>query len=606
MSEPVALSGRVAELLSSTRVRVVAAAVGVPLLVALPWINADPTVIYLSAMVGIFTLAGTGLNLTMGYTGQVSLGHGALVAVGAYASAILMTTYEWPFVPAALAAMAIAMAAGTVIGLPAFRLSSWYIALVTLGLALVARTLVVELEELTGGWAGLVGIPRATIGGLELDDRGVYWVVVAVNVIVLALVASMARSRPGRSMMVVRDSPELARAVGVDAVRVKLAAFAGGGAVAGLAGALFTANNGIVTPDDFTLDFSIFFLIVVIIGGAGRLLGPLIGVLVFYAVPELLTSLDQWRGLIYGIGLLVLMNYAPNGLAGAVDAWRTKHRVRKHAKPGADNTPELRVGAADHRATGPAASLSIEGVSKSFGGIAALSEVSVTVRSGEIHAVVGPNGSGKTTLLNVVSRLLTPDQGAVLLDGENLLRLRGEQLAGRGVARVFQTPKLLPDATVGDNVVLGGYARRTARAAAVLLRTPGGRREERTLRRHADAVMSELGLDTWSAETAGALPHGRQRLLEMSRALVASPRLLILDEPAAGLAPDELAAFEQLVRLVRDGGTTVVLVEHHIELVARVADTVTVLDQGRVLVTGTPAEALADRRVVDAYLGVGA
>lgn len=573
--------------------------VGVAVLLALPLINTHPSFIYLAAMVGILALVAMGLNVTMGYTGQVSLGHGALVAVGAYTAAVLMTESGWSFWFAAAAATITGTLAGTVMALPALRLSSWYIALITLGFAMVARTLIVELEWLTGGYAGIVGIPRPSIGAIELGDRGVYWLVIVVDLIVLALIASTARSRIGRSMMVVRDSPELARAVGVDAIVVKLATFAVGGAAAGLAGALLAANNGMVSPDDFTLDFSIFFLIVVIIGGAGRLWGPIVGTLVFFAVPELLTSLDQWRGLIYGVGLLLLMVFAPHGIIGAVEAWRNRRTRRPEPTVG-----EPLVARSGHRASSSPAALSISEVSKSFGGVLALDGISIEVRPGEVHAIVGPNGSGKTTLLNIVGRMLDPDSGRVRLDETDLLRTRPERLAAAGVARVFQTPKLLPDASVADNVVLGGYARRTASVMSVVLRAPGGRREEREVRAHAREVLAELGLAASESVQADLLPHGRQRLLEMCRALVARPRLLILDEPAAGLAPYELCALEELIGSIRDGGTTVLLVEHHIELVARVADTVTVLDRGRCVVTATPAEALADRRVVEAYLGV--
>lgn len=572
---------------------------GVVLLLALPLVNAHPSFIYLAAMVGILALVAMGLNVTMGYTGQVSLGHGALVAVGAYTAAILMTDQGWSFWFAAAVATLTGTLAGMVMALPALRLSSWYIALITLGFAMVARTLIVELEWLTGGYAGIVGIPRPSVGAIELGDRGVYWLVIIVDLIVLALIASTARSRIGRSMMVVRDSPELARAVGVDATVVKLAAFAVGGAAAGLAGALLAANNGMVSPDDFTLDFSIFFLIVVIIGGAGRLWGPIVGTLVFFAVPELLTSLDQWRGLIYGVGLLFLMVFAPRGIIGAVEAWRNRRTRRPDPVPG-----EPLLARSEHVASGAPAALSISEVSKSFGGVKALDGVSVEVAPGSVHAVVGPNGSGKTTLLNIVSRMLVPDSGRVRLDETDLLSTRAERLAAAGVARVFQTPKLLPEASVSDNVVLGGYARRTASVLGVVLRTSGGRREEREVRAHAQEVLVELGLGSSASSQADLLPHGRQRLLELCRALVARPRLLILDEPAAGLAPHELSALEQLIGSIRDGGTTVLLVEHHIELVARVADTVTVLDRGRLIVTATPGEALADRRVVEAYLGV--
>ncbi|GGV40628.1 branched-chain amino acid ABC transporter permease [Actinomadura cremea] len=568
----------------------------------LPPVSGDPTITYLATTAAIYVMVGTGLNIMFGYTGQVSLGQGALVAVGAYATGVLMTDHGWTFWAAAPAAVLVTTAAGTLMALPAFRLSSWYIALVTLGAAMAARSLLVEFEGLTGGWSGLVGVPRPAIGAWELGERDVLWLVIALNAVLFIMVRNIVDSRLGRGMMAVRDAPEMARSVGVGPARAKLFAFACGGATAGLGGALLAVHHGLVTPDDFTLDFSILFLLVVIIGGAGRLAGPVIGTLLFFALPELLTGLAEWRGLIYGAALLALMVYAPQGIAGAWDRLRARRRKDRPAAAAvrADGDAEV----APPR--GAPLGVELSGVRKSFGGVHALRGVDLTIAPGEVHAIVGPNGSGKTTLLNVISRLLRQDEGRVLLGAEDVSGATAERLARRGVARVFQTPRLLGASSLRDNVLLGAYSRERAGGPATVLRLPRARRERAALAAEADRLLAAHGLAGRADEEAAALPHGEQRLLEVARALMARPRLLLMDEPAAGLTPRELEALGRLIRAIRDAGTTVVLVEHHIELVANVADVVTVLDRGEPVTSGAPEDALGDARVVELYLGAPA
>jgi ABC-type branched-subunit amino acid transport system ATPase component/ABC-type branched-subunit amino acid transport system permease subunit len=582
----------------------------------LPLVSGDPTITYLATTAAIYVVVGTGLNIMFGYTGQVSLGQGALVAVGAYTTGALMADHGWTFWAAAPAAVVATTAAGTLMALPAFRLSSWYIALVTLGAAMAVRSLLVEFEGLTGGWSGLIGIPRPAIGSWELGERDVLWLVIAVNVVLFVMVRNIVDSRLGRGMMAVRDAPEMARSVGVGPARTKLFAFACGGATAGMGGALLAVHHGLVTPDDFTLDFSILFLLVVIIGGAARLAGPIIGTLLFFALPELLTGLAEWRGLIYGAALLVLMVYAPQGIAGAWDKLRARHRNGR--VPAADAVEDTAVedtavgdlAVEDTAEVGPPRGeplgVELSGVRKSFGGVHALRGVDLTIEPGKVHAIVGPNGSGKTTLLNVISRLLRQDEGRVLLGAEDVSRATAERLARRGVARVFQTPRLLGASSLRDNVLLGAYARERAGGPATVLRLPRARRERAALVAEADRLLSGHGLARRADEEAAALPHGEQRLLEVARALMARPSLLLMDEPAAGLTPRELEALGRLIRAIRDTGTTVVLVEHHIELVASVADVVTVLDRGELVTSGAPQEALGDARVVELYLGAPA
>lgn len=589
-------------------------AVGVALFLAavLPPLTRDAYVLYVATVVGIYVLIAMGLNVLFGYAGQVSLGHGALVAVGAYTAAVLTVDHGWSFWAAAGCAVVLSTAVGGLMALPALRLSSWHLALITLAFAMVVGSLLTELKDLTGGFAGILGVPLPEAGGVPLTAEQLYWLVLASVVLATVLVANVLRSRIGRALVGVRDAPDAVRAVGAAPVRLKVFAFCLSSALAGLGGALLAATRGMVTPDDFPIEFSLFFLLVVIIGGAGRMSGPFLGTLVFFVVPELLDDLAEWRLLIYAVALLVLIVYVPHGVAGMWEQYWPRIAARlpaggRHRAGPPDAVPS--AGAPAPRPTpmtsrpGRGLRLRTMDLRRSFGGVRALNGVDLSVDPGTIHALVGPNGSGKTTLLNAVTGLVPPDHGRVLIGGTEAAGRAPERIARLGVGRTFQTPLLLPRLSALENVLLGAYAREEASVVAHALAFPGARRETRRLREEAAAHLDFVALGAHARTPAGILPHGNQRLLEIARALMAHPRLLLMDEPAAGLSPAELAALDGLLREIRGRDITVVLVEHHIELVASLADHVTVLDAGSTLVSAEPSVALHDDRVLQAYLG---
>ncbi|HTE35293.1 MAG TPA: branched-chain amino acid ABC transporter ATP-binding protein/permease [Reyranella sp.] len=560
--------------------------------------------LFIATQMAAYVLVAVGLNLLNGYGGQVSLGHGALVAIGAYAVAIAMVDHHWSFWPAALLAMLAASAVGAVMALPAFRLSTWYFALITLGFAEVVGGLLTEWRELTHGFAGVVGVPKPVLFGHELSSLDLYWLALTLNILALAGMANLLASRFGRALVGVRDNPVAATASGVSLVRIKMLAFVVSAAMAGLAGALFAVQKTVVTPDDFTADFSIFFLLMVVLGGAGRLWGPVVGAVVFFLVPELLAALQSWRMLIYGTALLFLMLYAPHGLVGAIEAgWQL---LRKRIGFAAAAPQPL--AAARRQSVEPVAgaALSVQGVEKHFGGVTALAGVSLEVAACTTHAIVGPNGSGKTTLLNMISGFYPIDAGSILVDGRSVIGLAPHRIARRGVGRTFQTPRMLPALSVLDNALLGAYPAERQSALSAALRLPLARREQAASLGDALGYLDFVGLAGRALEPAGELPHGQQRLAEIARALVGRPRLLLLDEPAAGLSLDELDRLGELIAAIGRLGTTVVIVEHHLELVANICSSVTVLERGAVLASGTPAEVFSHPEVIAAYMGTQA
>jgi branched-chain amino acid transport system permease protein len=556
------------------------------------WVRSN-FLLYLATQAGVYMIVAFALNFLAGYAGQVSLGHGALVGIGAYATAILMINAKLSFFVAAPLAMIITSGAGALMALPAFRLSTWYFALITLTFAQVVGELLVEWRGLTRGFDGIIGIPPPAIFGYNLPLGGIYVLVALAVILQFVLIKNLVRSRIGRAMVATRDNPHAAVASGVSIVRLKMFAFVVSASMAGLGGAFYAVQKTVLTTEDFSADFSIFFLLIVVVGGSGRLWGPVAGTLAFFLVPELLGALQSWRILVYGVALLALMLFAPQGIVGQIEkAWRQR---RPSARPGDQGRVQpFHVEGAE---------LAVEGVTKRFGGVLALNDAHFEASGGVVHAIVGPNGSGKTTLLNLISGYYQADSGEIRLGSANLRGITPFRIARLGIGRTFQTPKLLNHETVLDNVLLGTFAREEATTLEVALRLPRARCEARMLRDEALYYLGFVGLSEKAMTLAGEVPHGQQRLLEIARVLAARPKVMLLDEPAAGLSLSELDRLGQLIRDIAAHGTTVVIVEHHLELVAGICKSVTVLDRGRVLTSGSPAEAFSNPEVVAAYVG---
>lgn len=574
----------------------VVAALSVPL-----WFRGD-FILFMATQAGVMMLVAIGLNLLTGYAGQVSLGHGALVAVGSYTTALLMIDAHWSFWLAALAGMAVSTLAGLVMALPALRLSTWYFALVTLTFAQVVTDLLVEWRSLTRGFSGLVGIPPPAIGAHVLGPVEVYLAVAACVVLAFVGVRNLSRSRYGRGMVAARDNPLAATASGVSLLRIKLFAFAVSAALAGLAGAFYAVQKTVITPEDFTADFSIFFLLIIVVGGLGRLWGPVVGTLVFFLLPEMLGPLQSWRLLIYGVVLLVLMVFAPHGIMG-MPVWQRWRRAAVDDTPPADAQKQAHKQTQEQAQPVPRLSLAVRDLHKQFGGVAALQGCALVAEAGSTHALVGPNGSGKTTTLNVISGFIRSDSGAVLIGGTDVSGRAPHRIARLGVGRTFQTPKLLHDLSVRDNVRLGGFASERATAFEILFGLPRAQQDRRDGSAAAMTLLRFVGLAERAGDLAGDLPHGQQRLVEIARAMAGRPSLLLLDEPAAGLSMDELDRLGALIEAIAALGTTVLVVEHHLELIARISRSVTVLDRGRLLAAGTPQQVFSHPEVERAYMG---
>jgi ABC-type branched-subunit amino acid transport system ATPase component/ABC-type branched-subunit amino acid transport system permease subunit len=570
---------------------------------ALPALTANTYYLYLACSIGLLTIVTAGLNVLAGFTGQISLGHAGFYALGAYAAALAATRLGAPGWVAGIAAVLVAAVVGAAVAAAALRVSGPYLAMVTIAFGIIVEHVLVEWVSLTGGPGGIFNIPKLSVAGS-------YWLIAAAAAVALWLTANLRRSAWGRAMLAVKSSEVAAESLGVSAYVVRITAFTVSAALAGLAGALFAFLNGYISPDSFTLQTSIVFLLALLFGGLGSLAGPLAGAVALTVLPELLTGLADYRLILYGSLLLISISWLPAGVVGAI-AGRGRTRASAVESP-VDRRADAERGPVSGgpdaaRAAEPAALLGVERIGVSFGGVVALSEVTLSVPPRGIVAVIGPNGAGKTTLLNLITGYYRPGSGDVRLAGEPITGLPPYAIARRGVARTFQTAQPFDDLTVAENVMVGVAAARLGALAGALLGLPGARRRERELRGRAQAWLGGLGLAARAEEPAVSLPAGLRRSLEIARALATRPRLLLLDEPAAGLSPTEIEALDRRLTALREqDGPAIVLVEHHMELVMAISDRISVLDYGRVIATGSPAAVRENPAVIEAYLGVPA
>jgi branched-chain amino acid transport system ATP-binding protein len=566
-----------------------------------PMVTTNTYYLFLVLLIGITIVVGTGLNVLAGWSGQVSLGHAGLYAIGAYAGAILTTRAGLPFWLALPLATLLGAAVGAVLALASLRVTGPYLAMVTIAFGIIVEHVLVEWVSVTGGPGGIFNIPKLSVVGS-------YWLIAAVAAGALWLTANLRSSAWGRAMLAVKSSEVAAESLGVSAYVVRITAFTISAALAGLAGALFTFLNGYISPDSFTLQTSIVFLLALLFGGLGNLAGPLAGAAALTVLPELLTGLADYRLILYGALLLISIYWLPAGVVGAI-AGRGRPRAAA-AESAAESIAAVEPAAPGPdapSASEPAALLGVERIGVSFGGVVALTDVTLSVPPRHIVAVIGPNGAGKTTLLNLINGYYRPDSGAVRLGGEAITGLPPYAIARRGVARTFQTAQPFDDLTVVENVMVGVAGARLGGLAGALLGLPGPRRRESELRLRAQTWLRMLELAARAEEPAASLPAGLRRSLEIARALATQPRLILLDEPAAGLSPTEIETLDRrLTALRRQDGPAIVLVEHHMELVMAISDRISVLDYGRVIATGSPAAVRENPAVIEAYLGVPA
>jgi branched-chain amino acid transport system ATP-binding protein len=524
--------------------------------------------VFIMATLALTAVAGIGLNVLLGLTGQVSFGHVGFYALGAYAVAVLTVAAKWNFWPALLIAALLAGVMGALLALPALRVRGPYLAMVTIAFGFVVQSVAVEWRSVTGGQNGLMGVPQPALGTVALGERGV-----AIASILLAALATYAFhllyvSRAGAAMRAVKDSEVAAESIGLAPVRIKTLAFVISAVYAGIAGAFFAALSGFVTPSTFGFSQSILFVLVVLIGGAGSLAGPLVGAAIVALLPEALAALAEYRLLFFGALLLAVLWLAPEGVTGLVHRLLARRRKPRFARAAEVTFAPPQPLALECRALGI-----------SFGGVAAAADISLLAQPGKVTSLIGPNGAGKTTVLNMLSGFYRPDAGSIRIGEREVAGLAAWRIARAGVARTYQTSQLFGSMTVAENLAIAG----------------GG-----------EELLAYVGYRGDVDARAGDLPHVDKRLVEIARALATRPSVLLLDEPAAGLSREDKERLAGLLRRVAASGIAVLLVEHDMPVVMGISDTVIVLDAGVVIAAGAPAQMQRDPAVRKAYLGEGA
>lgn len=579
------------------------------LLIALP-IFATAFQLRLANIIGMNSLVVMGLVLLTGYAGLASLGQAAFMGAGAYTAAILASRFGLNPWLGILAGILFAVAVAYLIGLITLRLKGHFLALATLAWGLIITGVLRNWLPVTGGNTGFGSatgnrFPPLSVFGAELRGDRVYFLVVwAAVLLVLWLTHNLMRSRVGRAIKSLRTGSVAAASFGVDVQRTKMLTFLLAAAYAGLAGGLFAFRELFIEPSVAGLGNSIDLLIMAVIGGLTSLWGAIVGSLLFVFLGEALQRYlpllvgrnANYEGIAFGLLIIFVLHRARRGLMPLIDDRLPKappEPVRLDLEP----LPPRR----SHAASPDVPLLEVRSVSKHFGGLMAVNDLSFQVRRGEIMGLIGPNGAGKTTVFNLVTGVLTPSSGQVLVLGEALQGRPPHVIARRGVARTFQHLNLIGGATVLDNVALGGYTRTRANVLQGMLGLE--RAEDARTRAEAMRQLTRVGLSDLAFERADSLPMGKQRLLEVGRALMADPLLLMLDEPAAGLRRHEKVALMDLVRKLQAEGATVLLVEHDMDVVMELADRIVVVNYGHMLAQGTPAEVRRDPAVLEAYLG---
>jgi branched-chain amino acid transport system permease protein len=609
-----------------------------------------------------FAALALGLNIVVGFAGLLDLGYAAFFAIGAYTYGAFASfqiepawtgfwePFQWLHLVARLPmptgdvvhftvsfwlmlpiSAAVAALFGVLFGAPTLRLKGDYLAIVTLGFGEIVPIVARNWPSVTNGAMGLNGVAAPQLFGWSfgVDATPYYYVGVALVALLILVSSRLKSSRVGRAWMAIREDEIAAAAMGIDRVKFKLLAFAIGAGFAGATGTYFVAKLQTATPEMFMFPVSVMILVMIVFGGIGSIWGVVLGALILQILQSwFLEDLSQWLHalgrlihvawlqqielvqsieLIFGLILVTMMLYRRQGLIPATRAVPALSLAEQAAQvelaaPG--RAEKLRVlDNIAYQGVGPL--LDIKDMTVRFGGLVALRSVSLTVPARSVVAVIGPNGSGKSTLFNAVTGLVTPEAGKVSLAGYPIERLPPHDVLGRGMARTFQNIRLFPNLTVLENVLIGMHARLRTGAFGALTRLPGMQREEAEAREHCLEILALFGnrLLPRVDHVVASLSYANRRRVEIARALASSPKLLLLDEPTAGMNPAETLELAGQIKALKEFGLTIVLIEHKLDVVVSLADNVVVLDHGEKIAEGTPDVVRRDEEVIRAYLG---
>jgi branched-chain amino acid transport system permease protein len=601
--------------LRGNRATLVLPVIGALMLFLLPqWSGDNQYWINQVGQIAILTLVVSGVNLSFGYAGEVQFGQVFMFALGAYVTAILAIHGLNDMLPLLLIAAAATFAAGAIVAMPALRLGGWALAIASFYLVIVIPDLTTILAKWTGGDVGLTGIPVPELFGSQLGTNALYELIIATTVVWVWAFRNLVTSRYGVIFRVLRESPVLAASLGFSEFRLKLTAYTLGSLPAGPAGCLFGFLLAFIAPNDFGLTLAIAVIAASVLGGVQSVYGAAVAAAILQLGPESSVSFQQYAPVAYGAFLIVAAVAFKAGLGGLGRnlAKRAATYIEGPSASAVGGGGVVSIGTADeahedtaslHSPRSAGRRLVISGVTKSFDGVTALSDVSLTAEPGTVTALLGSNGSGKTTLLNIVCGFLKPEAGTVALGDAPLTGLPASRVARSGIGRTFQTPTIPHGVSVLDVVASGRYQTDPCGVLSSIFRLPRFWQSRKADRAQAARLLELVGLSQLAEHEATSLSLGTRRLVEVARALAGEPGLLLLDEPASGLSSAEVRLLGEIIRAVAASGTTVVLVEHNFRFVTSFAQTAHVLHVGQRIASGPAATIGDDPAVIDSYLG---
>jgi len=629
------------------------AGLGFLALLLVPLITPNPYYIHLIETIMIYSILLFGLDIVVGYTGQVSLGHSGLFGIGAYTVGVLFLKFSAPLWLTLPLAILVTAFFGAVLALPALRVTGPYLAMVTLAFGTIIQILINEMTFMTEGPMG-IKVSKPMLAGFKLDVQTYYWLVCALLALSVVVVNRVLKSQLGRAFEALRGSPIASDCMGVSVYKYKVFAFVISAGFAGLAGSLYAYSEQYISSNTYNFELTVLFLLATIMGGRKTRSGALLGAAIIVLLPKLLddletfrivsssfagliligaligiqrkmttvkstivpvlgtcalaafsfwlTNITDWRLSIFGLMILFVVYYLQDGIIGFLRSL-FKQSTQVHAQELSSSI--VAMSRLDHSSSFAQSEdiLTAKEILMQFGGLKAINQVSLSVKKGSIHGLIGPNGSGKSTMMNVLTGIYRPTAGLIDFLGQTVIGRTSSQIALSGIARTFQNVQLFGEMTALQNVMVGLHHTYSSNLLDIALNTKKAQNEEIVATQKAFGLLQFVGLGESAYEEARNLPYGRQRLLEIARALALDPQLLLLDEPAAGLTAPDIKELVAIIRKIKDHGITVILIEHHMDVVMSVCDKVSVLDFGEKIAEGKPLEVQANPEVIKAYLG---